>query len=341
MSETFEQLTFWPEVGTSTLLRAVSRASQPPLPGNDKALRIPDGSGPNTCDSSWISSLSGYLRRTCQVFYRSGNPTPCSLIWKRRVTKSGRSSWVLGRSVPRTNAIGCGLSAGSDWPTVTANESPTRTNCGGSNGRVGPERPMLAGAVLMWPTPRTLTGGPESAERKRALGRTESGGGDLQSAVQAANFPTPGARDYRSPNLKPYAERGGGTKGEQLPNFLRHWNTPTSQDCEQAGSAKRGGLTNDARCAGPHDQANLSTSGKLTDWWATPRVSVLEGHAVATDTHGWDLPAQTKHEQRMEAGQLNPDWVEQLQGLPDGWSRLPDATVSRLLATRTRRSSRT
>jgi len=48
----------------------------------------------------------------------------------------------------------CGLSPGSDWPTVTANESETRTNCGGSNGRVGPERPMLAGAVLLWGTPQ-------------------------------------------------------------------------------------------------------------------------------------------------------------------------------------------
>ncbi len=39
----------------------------------------------------------------------------------------------------------------------------------------------------LWPTPRTITGGPESAERKQELGRTESGGGDLQSRV---NTPT-------------------------------------------------------------------------------------------------------------------------------------------------------
>ena len=35
----------------------------------------------------------------------------------------------------------------------------------------------------LWPTPRTITGGAESAERKQELGRTESGGGDLQSAA--------------------------------------------------------------------------------------------------------------------------------------------------------------
>lgn len=33
-------------------------------------------------------------------------------------------------------------------------------------------------------------------------------------------YPTPAARDYRSPNAKPYAERGGGKKGEQLQNFV-------------------------------------------------------------------------------------------------------------------------
>ena len=33
-------------------------------------------------------------------------------------------------------------------------------------------------------------------------------------------YPTPASRDYRSPNAKPYADRGGGKKGEQLPNFV-------------------------------------------------------------------------------------------------------------------------
>jgi hypothetical protein len=36
-------------------------------------------------------------------------------------------------------------------------------------------------------------------------------------------WPTPAERDYRSPNLKPYAERGGQMKGEQLQNFVEHF----------------------------------------------------------------------------------------------------------------------
>lgn len=36
----------------------------------------------------------------------------------------------------------------------------------------------------------------------------------------APDFPTPAARDYRYPNKTPYSERGGGPKGEQLPNAI-------------------------------------------------------------------------------------------------------------------------
>jgi hypothetical protein len=35
-----------------------------------------------------------------------------------------------------------------------------------------------------------------------------------------AVFPTPAARDYRHPNAKSFEERGGGKKGEQLPNSV-------------------------------------------------------------------------------------------------------------------------
>ena len=48
-----------------------------------------------------------------------------------------------------------------------------------------------------WPTPRTRTGGPESAERKQELGRTRSGGSDLQAVALTAGWPTPSTRDQK------------------------------------------------------------------------------------------------------------------------------------------------
>lgn len=49
-------------------------------------------------------------------------------------------------------------------------------------------------------------------------------GHQLTVAEQAESwqFPTPASRDYRSPNLKPYGQRGGQMKGEQLNNFIEH-----------------------------------------------------------------------------------------------------------------------
>ena len=60
----------------------------------------------------------------------------------------------------------------------------------------GKRQISLEGQTMHWPIPRTITGGAESAERKQELGRTESGGSDLQSA--AANWPTPATRDWKS-----------------------------------------------------------------------------------------------------------------------------------------------
>ncbi len=48
-----------------------------------------------------------------------------------------------------------------------------------------------------WPTPRTRTGGPESAERKQELGRTRSGGSDLQAVALTAGWATPSTRDHK------------------------------------------------------------------------------------------------------------------------------------------------
>jgi len=302
MSETFEQLTFWPEVGTSALSRAASRANQPQSPANVSALRIPAGSGPNTSGLSWISSLSGYLRRTCQVFYRSGNQDRCSLIWRRRVTKSGRSSWVLGRSVPRTNGTGCGL--WDDWPT--------------------PNAQIIKECV----DPLAI------AERRRKAdeGLTVHKTLGLREAV--ANWPTPRTED---------SEQAGAHRGtpDTLTSAARvDWFTPQSLDWKDSGPTQ--GNRKDinlgvqaCRCAGQSDLANPSTSGKPRDW-PTP-VASEGGEGTTPENRGKKLHIEVK----TGAGQLSPDWVEQLQGLPDGWTRLPDATVSRLLATRTRRTSRT
>ena len=102
----------------------------------------------------------------------------------------------------------------------------------------------------LWATPRTITGGGESLERKQQLGRTESGGGDLQ-AQSEQQWQTPATDSFRSrgglaktkwgstsrpeshgraqptgtteaPIYCPIRNGGGASKGEQLNNFVSH-----------------------------------------------------------------------------------------------------------------------
>ena len=62
------------------------------------------------------------------------------------------------------------------WPTPKAEDSEST---GAHRGT--PDTLTSATRLSSWATPRAVTGGPESAERKQELGRMDSGGGDLQA----------------------------------------------------------------------------------------------------------------------------------------------------------------
>jgi len=78
------------------------------------------------------------------------------------------------------------------------------------------------------------------------------------------------------------------------------------------------------------DQANLSTTGKSqgSQQWATPRANKV--HPVITEENREHLANRNKSNLEEEIaghcgkaqGKLNPDWVEQLMGLPVGWTDL-------------------
>ncbi len=72
----------------------------------------------------------------------------------------------------------------------------------------------------VWATPRTITGGAESAERKQELGRMESGGGDLQA--QAQMWGTPTSRDWKDGGSADTAPTNG-LLGRQV---IQNWPTP-------------------------------------------------------------------------------------------------------------------
>lgn len=140
-------------------------------------------------------------------------------------------------------------------PSVSNSQGNTYTR---DRGLRGAERPTLSGqASSMWATPHGLGGidktgkvggggefaamvertcakwpTPTAQDSEQAGGKgliERRGSHTLNSAATSA-WPTPASRDYRSPNAESLEDRGGGNKGEQLPNFVaHHFSLPQAQ----------------------------------------------------------------------------------------------------------------
>lgn len=194
----------------------------------------------------------------------------------------------------------------------------------------------LTGATKEWPTPRTITGGAESAERKKELGRKDSGGGDLQAATQA----------WQTPSAGLFGTRGNDRVDEPgLKTQAQNWPTAKGQD------AKHGEATEyELKRPEEHDLLHVRVSRQ----WVTPATRDYKGangpeHLIngTGRKHLDQLPNQVAFlsgrldPQTSPAGEpsspsdptspprLNPMFVEWLMGLPIGWTDYaPVATES-------------
>ena len=111
-------------------------------------------------------------------------------------------------------------------------------------------------------------------------------------------FPTPNARDHKGADLK---SRNGGAS---LSHFL------------ETGE----------RIHGQQDQGNASMIGKNREHWATPTQTDSK-RGYETKEARLNRGAHTGTTLNDQArGKLNPDWVEQLMGLPVGWTQLSSET---------------
>jgi hypothetical protein len=191
-----------------------------------------------------------------------------------------------------------------NWPTPRSEDSE---QCGNHPGATD----SLNGATKLWATPRTITGGAETAERKQELGRTESGGGDLQA--QATFWQTPATDSFRS--------RGGGRKDEMgLDQQARMYVTwPTPQACRRGA-----GQDPEKRKAGNHS-VNLQDA-------VTVFPSSLPAPATMPDGQPSSESAPTSRRPSAKK-RLNPRFVEFLQGLPIGWTSSAALTGSEDWAT--------
>jgi len=185
-----------------------------------------------------------------------------------------------------------------------------------------------------WPTPRTITGGAESAERKKELGRIDSGGGDLQAKAQ--DWPTPTSRDWRSGqaspetmgrNSRPLNEAAETTFPSGLP--APQISTP-GPECSQDDRTSPQRWPTPYGFCGQGEGQKYGGGGefaKMVTTWPTPVVTDALGARNATSTR----PEDSKHHSgatltdaiqptatvtKKTAARLNPRFVEWLMGWP-------------------------
>lgn len=119
-----------------------------------------------------------------------------------------------------------------------AGSGPMNGNNAAGNSDFTRKADLLAENVLagLWATPAPMqtregwTAAQIAAARAAEKAKGQNGNGfGLGLAAQATIWPTPSARDYRTPNREGFQKRGGMAKGEQLPNFVAHCFTPPAR----------------------------------------------------------------------------------------------------------------
>lgn len=188
----------------------------------------------------------------------------------------------------RTREKGC---LSSQWPTPTAvqGENPrTPEQLAACDQNHRPSN--LKDSASHWSTPRTITGGGESGERKKELGRTDAGGGDLQA--QVTSWPTPNANP-EAPNCSKTRE-GGRIANRETDQCLARvatqaWPTPKSRDTK--GQSQRG-------------QHGLKDAlPNMAESFPPDQATAPDGHVCSP-----------------KCRRLNPRFVEMLMGFPPGWT---------------------
>jgi len=170
--------------------------------------------------------------------------------------------------------------------------APVADDTGTRTKRYGQGGTALSMQANQWAAPRTITGGGESAERKQELGRTESGGGDLQAQATAWSSPKPSDPEKAGPNMR-------GSKGDvPLPGQAVNWVTPMSADAGE-------------KVTGAAHQAMLCQASSFLPP-SSPDPATRDGGTCSTSG-----PSSNRHSARRK---LNPIFVEALMRWPTGLS---------------------
>jgi hypothetical protein len=181
---------------------------------------------------------------------------------------------------------------------MTSSTNNGRRSGGGNSSTPGLEQQAELAAGIV---PSEMVGVPLAPAARAFMGLTqlspEAGPPDpvslSASGRQRGSWATPISHEGSNRRTKPTPAQLCGEAGMQLAAQV-HMATPPYSE------------------AGPPDPENNSTSGRSRGSWATPDTGSTGWRDAPGRQGGASLPAQVR-------GQLNPAWVSQLMGLPDGW----------------------
>jgi hypothetical protein len=184
--------------------------------------------------------------------------------------------------------------------------------------RTTPELHTEGNESGFWPTPKASPSGPDVARRARA----GSGGDDLATAVA---YPTPTARDWKSTspaktatNSRPLSEVVGGISTRQT------CPTPTANEYGRNKSASSGAAIRPS--LGMMAKKGLFPTPKTNGFCSGSGAAGM----VNDLAEAGQIDEETKRSMRSgNGGQLNPDWVEWLMGVPIGWTSLEPLSADR------------
>ena len=292
------------ETRLTSSLEAI-RVNPSQLQENGKETKTLDTCGPTSANTSEQFDLFGSSLKTSKDTSRLDSEKSLA-TWKKMVT-SARGEY----SARKKSALPTDASGSTSWATPRAADSaggPRTLNEKGQ--RISVSDPTktyganLSDQVRHWPTPsaRDHKGGSGTVVQEgdkfyRVSNTTQTRfGARLDAVVEHLHktnwlvpetFPTPGTTECRSDTLN-LVNRV--TKGKQimLTHHVRLFPTPAARDWK--------------------DSSGMAKEAKNPDGTTRRRDDQLARAIYATDN-------PTK-------GHLNPDWVEQLMGVPLGWTSL-------------------
>ena len=291
--------------------------------------------------SSRTSGLSSTLFAMEEESLPTRRPVTYSETWPISGSMRNGVCFQRKRLALRTPANdGSALLGGGVWPSARAEDSES---CGNHPGAVD----SLTGATSNWATPKTITGGAESAERKQELGRLESGGGDLQA--QTANWNTPSTKDHVTDGPKVATRYGTPDMlrtDQRLRNQASKWQTPLTDSFHSRGGDRvdEMGLDQQARSFEENwPTPSVPNGGRTTNTTNTREDGSKRQIDLAALSQSWPTPVEKPQSHsspldqpatigrncwcgilncdlRSHKRRLNVLFVENLMGWPQGWT---------------------